>query len=258
MNDLPDIFDLKGSVAVVTGASSGIGVQFAKALAIKGCDLALLARRLEKLNDVAAEVRKYGVRCETYQCDVTSTENVNAVAEQVKKDFGTMHILINNAGGNGGMDPIENLSDKDWNFVLDLNLTSIMKVSRAFGPMMIEQKYGRVINVASMFGMVGSALNCSAYHATKAAVCNLSRSMAADWAKHQITVNSLCPGFFLSELTGDLLETDDFQAFIKSKCPSERQGNVGELDSAVLFLASKQSGYVTGITLPVDGGWTCV
>ncbi|KAL0219836.1 hypothetical protein P9112_005489 [Eukaryota sp. TZLM1-RC] len=250
-------FDFKGQVAVVTGASSGIGVQMSMALARQGADVALLARRVEKLETVAKEIRKLGVKCVPVKCDVTDTEAVKAAVETVKTELGRCDVLINNAGGNKGGASAE-FSDEDWNFVVELNLTSVFKVSREFGKLMIEQNYGRIINIASMYGIVGSGLDCTAYHATKAAVNNMTRSMAAEWAKHGITVNALCPGFFISELTEELLTTESFQAWLKTVCPMNRHGEPGELDTATLFLAAKGSSYCTGVILPIDGGYTCV
>ncbi|KAL0241479.1 hypothetical protein GEMRC1_006714 [Eukaryota sp. GEM-RC1] len=255
-NTAIDVFDLSGHVAVVTGASSGIGVQMALAMARKGADIALLARREGKLEAIAADIRKLGVKCEPYKCDVTSTEMVNEVAKKIKEDFGTVHILVNNAGGLAGSTCVET-TDDDWNFLHDLNVASVFKVCRAFAPMMIEQKYGRVVNISSIAGLVGGATSL-AYHTTKGAVVNMTRSLAAEWAEHNVTANAICPGPFMSELTEPLLEQEEIKAAFSAKIPMKRIGDEGELDSSILFFASKKSGYVTGVSVAVDGGWCAV
>ncbi|KAL0227508.1 hypothetical protein RCL1_003652 [Eukaryota sp. TZLM3-RCL] len=252
------LFSLHGKIAVVTGASSGIGVEMAFALARHGASVALLARRTDKLEQVAAEITKLGVKALPVTCDVTSTESVQAAAQIVKEAFGTVHIVINNAGGSADGSALE-ISEQEWQRVLDLNLTSINKVDKAFVPMMIEQKYGRVINIASIFGITGNkSFACAIYHATKSAVINYSRACAAEWSAHGITVNALCPGFFNSELTQGFFETDFFKNFISNATIASRAGKAGELDSAVVFLAAESSSYVTGIALPVDGGYTAI
>lgn len=253
-----NLFDLKGRVAVVTGASSGLGVQMAKALAAQGADIAILARRKEKLETVAKEIEAIGVKCVAIPCDVTSTSSVVAAANEVKNAFGKVDILINNAGS-GGVGPAETTTDEDWNHTINVDLNGVFTVAREFGKLMIENQYGRIINIASMYGMVANmAMPTAAYHAAKGGVVNLTRALAAEWSKHNITVNAICPGYFATELTVDTLNTDEFTAFMKSVVPVGRYGKEGELNTATLFLASNHSSYVTGVILPVDGGYTAV
>lgn len=252
------MFDLTGRVAVVTGASSGLGVQMAKALAGQGADIAILARRKEKLDAVAEEIKKLGVKCISVQCDVSNTEAVTAAADTVLSSYGKVDILINNAG-TGVVGPAEETGDDDWEFVMSVDLDGVFKVAREFGKIMIKNKYGRIINIASMYGMVGNmALPSSAYHAAKGGVVNLTRALAAEWAKHNITVNAICPGYFATELTKDTLSTESFTEYMKSTVPVGRYGDEGELDSSAIFLSSDESSYVTGVILPVDGGYTCI
>lgn len=253
-----NLFDLKDKVAVITGASSGLGVQMTKALAHQGADIAILARRKEKLDTVAEEIRELGVKCLSIKCDVTDTASVVAAVAAVKAEYGKADILINNAGS-GGVGPAEDTTDDDWNHTISVDLNGVFKVAREFGKLMIENKYGRIINIASMYGMVGNmALPTVAYHAAKGGVINLTRALAAEWAKHNITVNCICPGYFATELTIDTLNTESFKNYMKASVPVGRYGNEGELDSAAVFLASENSSYVTGVILPIDGGYTCV
>ncbi|WP_101696976.1 SDR family NAD(P)-dependent oxidoreductase [Clostridium minihomine] len=251
-------FDLTGQVAVVTGASSGIGVQMAKALAGQGADVAILARRKEKLDQVAEQIRALGVKCLPVPCDVTDTEQIKAAVSAVMAEYGKVDILVNNAG-TGSVSPAEDTPDEEWERVVNLDLTSVFKVAREFGREMIPKKYGRIINIASMYGLVGSmATPTSPYHAAKGGVVNLTRALAAEWGKHGITVNSICPGFFESELTQDLMGTEEFQNFAKNAVPIGRWGKEGELDSTVIYLASSSSSYTNGMNIAVDGGYTCI
>lgn len=253
-----NLFDLTGRVAVVTGASSGLGVQMAKALANHGADLVLLARRKEKLEKVAEEIRANGVKCLTVPCDVTDTEAIKNAVEAVEKEFGKVDIVINNAG-NGHVGPAIETTDENWNSSVELDLNSVFKVSREFAKLMMKNNYGRIINISSMYGLVGNmALPSSSYHAAKGGVINLTRALAAEWASNGITVNCICPGYFETELTVDTLKTESFSQYMKATVPLGRYGNEGELDSTAVFLASNASSYVTGVIIPVDGGYTCV
>jgi len=253
-----NLFDLTGKVAIVTGASSGLGVQMARALAAQGADIAILARRKERLEAVAEEIRSMGVRCLPVQCDVTDTEAIKRAADTVEAEFGKVDILINNAG-NGDVGPAESTTDKSWDKTISIDLNSVFKVSREFGKIMIKNKYGRIINISSMYGLVGNmALESSAYHAAKGGVVNFTRALAAEWAKYGITVNAICPGYFKTELTSDTLETDSFSNYMKATVPLGRYGDEGELDTTAVYLASDASSYVTGVIIPVDGGYTCV
>lgn len=252
------MFDLKGRVVVVSGASSGLGVQMAKGFARQGADLVIMARRLEKLTKVAEEIRSLGVKCLPIKCDVTDTEAINKAAETAIKEYGKVDVLVNCAGSakNAG---VVNMTDDEWNFTIDTDLTSVFKVTRAFSKYMVEKKYGRIINIASMYGLVGNtAMDTVAYHSSKGGVVNFTRAVAAELAKYNITCNAICPGYFATELTIDVLKTEEFTNYMKATVPMGRYGNEGELNPAAIFLASDEAAYVTGVILPVDGGYTAI
>ena len=252
------MFDLKNKVAVITGASSGLGRQMSKTFAKQGANLVILARRLERLEELKEELSDLGVKVLPIKCDVTSTEDINNAAEAVEKEFGRVDILINCAGSSKDKGVLD-MEDDEWEFTIDTDLTSVFKVTRAFANIMKKNNYGRVINIASMYGLVGSTeIPTIAYHSSKGGVVNFTRAAAAELAKYNITVNCICPGYFYTELTTQVLDTDQFQEFAKTHVPMQRYGNEGELDAGAVFLASEEASYVTGIVLPIDGGYTCV
>lgn len=253
------MFDLKGQVAVVTGASSGLGRQLAEAFARQGANLAILARRVERLEELKAKLEKeYKVKVLPIKVDVTSTEDINSAAEKVKKEFGKVDILLNCAGSSKDKGVLE-MDDDEWDFTIATDLTSVFKMTRAFGKIMAEAGYGRIINIASMYGLVGNTeIHTVAYHSSKGGVVNFTRAVAAELATKGVTVNAICPGYFETELTKPVLDTPRFQEFAKTHVPMERYGKPGELDAAAVFLASKEASYVTGLIMPVDGGYTCI
>ena len=257
---MKEYFDLKGQVALVTGCSGGLGVQMAKALANQGAIIVPIARRLEKLEEVSKEITDtYGVETYPLQCDITDTDRVNEVVDQILDKFGRIDIVINNAG-TGAVAPAEDITDEQFDHECQIDLFGTFKVARAVAKKaMIPAKYGRIINIASMYGLVGNKVAGSApYHAAKGGVVNLTRALAAEWGKYGITVNAICPGYFYTPLTKETLDSEFFQENAKTMIPEERYGNEGELDTAAIFLASPASTYVTGVMLPVDGGYTCM
>lgn len=254
-----NMFDLAGKVAVVTGASSGLGVQMATAFARQGADLVILARRVERLEELAKKLREeYNVNVLPLRCDVTNTDDINAAAETAEKEFGRVDILLNCAGSSKDKGVLE-MADDEWDFTIATDETSVFKMTRAFARIMKKNGYGRIINIASMYGLVGNTeIHTVAYHASKGAVVNFTRAVAAELATDGITCNAICPGYFETELTKPVLETETFQAFAKTHVPMQRYGQPGELDAAAVFLASSEASYVTGAILPVDGGYTCI
>ena len=253
-------FDLKGQVAIVTGCSTGLGVQMAKALANQGANIVAIARRQEMIEAVAKEIKDtFGVETMAIKCDITDTAVVDSAIDQVMAKFGRIDIVINNAG-TGAVAPAEDITDEQFNNEMDIDLFGTFRVARAAAKKaMIPAKYGRIINIASMYGLVGNKIAGSApYHAAKGGVVNLTRARAAEWGKYNITVNAICPGYFYTDLTRDTLNSDFFQQNAKTMIPEERYGKEGELDTAAIFLASPDSAYVTGVALPVDGGYTAM
>lgn len=253
------MFDYKGKVAVVSGASSGLGQQMALALARQGADLVILARRIERLEEFKPKLEKAGadkVLC--IKCDVTSTEDIDNAARLAEKEFGKVDILLNCAGSSKDKGVVD-MTDEEWDFTIATDETSVFKMTRAFAKIMQKHKYGRIVNIASMYGLVGNTeIHTVAYHASKGAVVNFTRAVAAELATDGITCNAICPGYFETELTKAVLDTPRFQEFAKTHVPMERYGKPGELDAALIFLASEEASYVTGAILPVDGGYTAI
>lgn len=253
-------FDLTGQVALITGCSTGLGVQMAKALANQGAKIAAIARRQNKLDEVTAEIRaEFGVEAVGISCDITDTAIVEKTVAAIMAQFGRIDILINNAG-TGGVAPAEDITDEQFENELNIDLFGAFKVAREVAKQaMLPAKYGRIINISSMYGMVGNKIApCAPYHAAKGGVINLTRALAAEWGEKGITVNAICPGYFYTPLTTETLNTEFFQNYAKQMIPLARYGNEGELDTAALFFSSPLSAYVNGVILPVDGGYTAM
>lgn len=257
---MKNYFDLTGQVAVVTGCSTGLGVQMAKALANQGAKIVALARRQNLIDEVAKELHEtYGVETLAVSCDITSSERVAAAVDEIMAKFGRIDILINNAG-TGAVAPAEDITDEQFAQEMNIDLFGTFKMAREIAKKaMIPAGYGRIINIASMYGMVGNKIApASPYHAAKGGVVNLTRALAGEWGEKGITVNSICPGYFETPLTKETLQSEFFQNYARTMIPMSRYGKEGELDSAAIFLASPMSTYVNGVILPVDGGYTCM
>jgi NAD(P)-dependent dehydrogenase (short-subunit alcohol dehydrogenase family) len=256
--NIMSLFDITDKIAVVTGASSGLGVQFAIALAKQGADIAVVARRLDRLNLVSEEIQKLGRRCIAVKCDVTNENEIINAVKTTKDFYGKIDILVNNAGV-GLAEPAETQSTETWNKVIDANLNGVYLFAREVSKVMKEENYGKIINIGSIHSNLAIAGNSiSAYCASKGGVLMLTKALAAEWAKYNITVNAIGPAYFESEMTEAVVGDEAFIQFIKLRCPMGRIGKPGELDGALLYLASDASSYTTGQIIYVDGGWNTI
>ena len=252
------LFDLTGKVALVTGASSGLGVQFAKALAKQGADVAICARRVEKLEAVKAEIEELGVKAFAVRCDVTDNADIARMVSEVEAYFGKIDILVNNAGV-GDASPAAEMTDETWRKVIGTNLDAVYFVAREVGKVMIKNGYGKVINIGSLHSEVAMApWPVPAYAAAKGGVKMLTKALAVEWAKDGITVNAIGPAYFASEMTGAIMENGGFDQVAQAYCPMGRAGRPGELDGALIYFASDASSYTSGQLLCIDGAWTAI
>jgi NAD(P)-dependent dehydrogenase (short-subunit alcohol dehydrogenase family) len=250
-----DSFRLDGKVALVTGGARGLGRTMAGALAEAGADVALAGRSLAPCNETAGVIgTATGRRCRGYTADVTIAADVDRLVEAVEADLGSIDILVNNAGTNI-RGPVDQLSEADWDTVIDTNLKGPFLCARAIGPRMVERGWGRVINLGSVLGVIALP-GRAPYASSKAGIINLTRVLALEWAGTGVTANAICPGAFATEMNRQLLEDPvKYQEFVK-RIPMGRWGELEELASAVVYLASPGASYVTGSALFVDGGWT--
>lgn len=254
---MKNYFDVSGKNAIVTGASSGLGRQFAICLAEQGANVAIVARRVEKLQEVKKEVEALGVKCLVLPCDVTDTQQIVNAVEATVKEFGRIDILINNAAA-GFATPAVETSDELWERVMNTNVNGVFFFAREVGKVMLAQNYGKIINIGSFHCQVTmNGVPRSGYSTAKGAIYMMTKALAAEWAKNGITVNTLGPGYFASEMS-DKVADEKYESGIRNNCPMGRRGKPGELNGAMLFLASDASSYVTGQLLLVDGGWTIV
>ena len=254
---MKNYLDVSGKYALVTGASSGLGRQFALCLAEQGCNIAIAARRVEKLEEVKKEAERFGVKCLVVPCDVTDTSKIKECVDTVVKEFGRIDILINNAAA-GFATPAVDTDDETWNRVIGTNVNGVFYFAREVGKVMLKQNYGKIINIGSFHCIVTmNGVPRSGYSTAKGAVYMMTKALAAEWAKNGVTVNCLGPGYFASEMSAKVAD-QKYEDGITNNCPMGRRGNPGELNGAMLFLASDASSYVTGQLLLVDGGWTIV
>jgi NAD(P)-dependent dehydrogenase (short-subunit alcohol dehydrogenase family) len=250
-----DSFRLDGKVALVTGGARGLGRTMATALAEAGADVAITARTLASCADAASAIASAtGRRCQGFAAEVTAIADVERLANDVEAAFGQVDILVNNAGTNI-RGQVDQLSEADWDAVIDTNLKGPFLCARAIGPRMVKRGWGRVINLGStlsVIGLPGRAPYCS----SKAGVLNLSRVLALEWAGTGVTVNTICPGPFGTEMNRPLLDDPVKYKALMDLIPMGRWGEVEEIAGAVVFLASPGSSFITGSAVFVDGGWT--
>ena len=247
-----ELFGLDGRVAIVTGASSGLGERFARVLAAAGARVVGAARRTDRLERLAAEVESV----EPCACDVTVDEDLERLVAFTLERYGQIDVLVNNAGMGGGH-PAEDEPAEHFRRMIEVNLNAVFMLSRLAARSMLERGSGSIVNIASMYGLVAAAPVAQAsYCASKGGVVNLTRELGAQWARRGVRVNALAPGYFPSEMASVMIEDERSAKFLRRNTPTGRPGMRHELDGPLLFLASDASSYVTGHTLVVDGGWT--
>jgi NAD(P)-dependent dehydrogenase (short-subunit alcohol dehydrogenase family) len=244
-------FDLSGKVAVVTGASSGLGVAFAKGLAEAGADVAIGARRVEKLEATKALVEAAGRRCVAVRTDVTVVEDCQALVDAAMEAFGRVDILVNNAGDGGEYHPATDDPPEQFRRVVDLNLMGTYWMAQAAGRVMAPGS--AVVNLSSVMALTTARMPAAGYSAAKAGVLGLTRDLAAQWGEKGIRVNAILPGTFITEQT-DHYSENYRKAIIKARVPIGRLGDLEDAAATVVFLASDASAYITGVGIPVDGG----
>lgn len=246
------LFDLTGRVALVTGASRGLGQYFSRALARAGADLAITSREIDALSDFAKEIRALGRQAFCAELDVRDHTSIQRLVALVEDHFGKIDILVNNAGCNIRK-PALDVTWDDWNTILDTNLRGSFFVAQAVARGMIQRGYGRIINIGSVTSVAGYA-GLAPYGASRGGIRQLTMSLADDWGSQGITVNCLAPGWFKTKQNQVLYENAGWVEYITDRIPVKRPGRPDDLDGAIVFLASESSRYVTGQTLLVDGG----
>lgn len=245
------MFDLSGKVALVSGASSGIGAHFSKLLARQGASVVLAARRLDRLQKLVIEIERAGGKALAVGMDVTDAQSVQSAFELTQAQYGAVDIVSNNAGV---ADPklARDIDEASWNFVLNTNLKGAWLVARQAGLCMIESgTHGSIVNTASILGL-RVAVTQASYGASKAALIHMTKTLALEWSRKNIRVNALCPGFFKTQINADFLETERGRALVSST-PLQRVGELHELDAPFLLLASDAGSFVSGAALVVDG-----
>jgi NAD(P)-dependent dehydrogenase (short-subunit alcohol dehydrogenase family) len=248
----PDM-DLSNQTAVVIGGTSGIGHAIALGLAKAGANVVATGRREELTRTAAEEIRKLGRRSIAVATDVSEHRSIEALLAAARAEFGSVEILVNSAGRTKRT-PTLDVTEKEWNEILDTNLTGTLRACQVFGRHMIERKYGRIVNIASLSSFV-ALYEVAAYSASKAAIASLTQSLAVEWARHGVCVNAIAPGVFQTDLNRGLLEGTPRGQEFRLRTPMGRFGQVEELAGAAVFLASKSASFVNGHVLAVDGGF---
>jgi NAD(P)-dependent dehydrogenase (short-subunit alcohol dehydrogenase family) len=252
-----DLFDLSGETAIVTGAGQGLGESMAHGLAEAGANIVIADINLESAEKTAADLKKIGVKAIAIKTDITKTNDVNKMAEITVKEFGKIDILVNNAGiMRTGKTP-ENIEEEEWKRVINVDLTGVFLASKAVGSQMIRQKYGKIINIASMSGIiVNMNRKLTDFCSAKGGVIMLTKALASEWAKHNIRVNAIAPGYMRTIQNEAAISNPKIFEEMCTLTPLNRPGEVNELNGPVVFLASQASSFMTGHTLLVDGGYT--
>ena len=251
-NSMKNIFIIEGKVALVTGSTGALGNTFARGLAQQGAIVVLNGRNSAKLESKVQELLEEGYKAYGYAFDVTRSDEVNKAVSQIENEVGPVDILVNNAGMNIRA-PLEEFKDEDWDKVIGLNLTGPYLLAKAVVHSMIKRRSGKIINIGSVQNELGRP-TIAPYAATKGGLKMLTKGMAIDWAKYNIQVNGIGPGYFKTDMTRALYENPEFDEWLKGRTPSNRWGDPDELIGALLFLASDASSYVNGQMIYVDGG----
>jgi NAD(P)-dependent dehydrogenase (short-subunit alcohol dehydrogenase family) len=247
------IFDLTGKVAIITGGYQGIGRGIADGLAEAGSNVVICARNYERCVEACAEVEKMGVKAFPVRCDITKSEEIENLVAKTVKEMGKIDILVNNAGVGGSEKPILEMSDEDWDYAVNIDLRGAFFCARAVVKEMIKQGGGKIINVASINAFIGMA-NMSAYCASKGGLVQLTKVMALEFAKHNIRVNAICPGYFLTPMNRKLFESELGKKIVQKSIPIGRLGRTEELKGTAIYLASSASDFMTGSCIVLDGG----
>ena len=249
------LLDLNNKTAVVIGGTSGIGLALARGLAQAGANVVATGRREELVKKIAAEIAALGRRSLAQSCDVTDNASIEHLLQSACKEFGSVQILVNCAGRTRKMATLD-FPESEWNAIIETNLTGTLRACRVFGRHMVEQRYGRIVNIASISSLV-SLYQVAAYSASKAAVASLTKSLAIEWAPSGVCVNALVPGVFRTDLNAGLLDGTERGKEFLVRTPMRRFGKVEELVGATVFMASDAASFVTGHLLVVDGGMLC-
>ncbi len=251
--NIDELFRLDGKVAVVTGASRGLGQAMAVGLAEAGADIVVASTNATNLTDTVQAIRQLGRKVLPLTCNVADAADVTAAVKSTLDEFGTIDILLNNAGTIRRA-PAAEYSDEDWDIVLDTNLNGLFRFCRAAGQIMLEKKSGKIINVASLLSFSGG-ITVPAYAASKGGVAQLTKALANEWAKDNVQVNAIAPGYFETDNTAALRENEVRNTAISARIPAGKWGKPDDLKGAAIFLASAASDYVNGHIMLVDGGW---
>jgi gluconate 5-dehydrogenase len=251
---MKNLFSVEDKVVLITGSSRGLGLTFAQGFADAGATVIVNSRTENAVKTAVENIRNGGGKAEGFCFDVTDSKAVDRSVSQIEDQFNRIDVLVNNAGIQQRA-PLEELSDEDWEKVIDGNLTSVFKVSRCVAKGMIRRRSGKIVNISSL-NSIGARPTIAHYSAAKAGLNALTRSMATEWGKHNIQANAVAPGYFITDMTRILAEDSQFDAWVKTEVPLGRWGDPEELIGAVIYLASAASNYVNGHVLVVDGGWT--
>lgn len=248
------MLNLSGKTAIVTGATKGLGRAMAFALAGAGANIVVVSRNQDQCENTAFEIETLGVSAFAQSCDVLRMPDINILVKNSVERFGRIDILVNNAG-TAVTKPAEYISEEDWDKVLNTNLKGVFFMAQAVGCEMIKQGGGRIINIASMFGLVGDK-NVLPYLASKGGVIQMTRGLALEWARYNVLVNAVAPGYVITSINATELNEEKTKDYILKKTPLHRYGSAEEIASTVVYLASAEASYVTGAVYSVDGGWT--